>query len=63
MAAHWRYDLEADAAYLRLSAGVVSHSVEIAPDVVFDYDASGRIVGMEVLAARSHLPPDALLAQ
>ncbi|MCX7304706.1 MAG: DUF2283 domain-containing protein [Hyphomicrobiales bacterium] len=31
-----------------------------APDVVFDYDAQGRIVGIELLDATSQLPSDAL---
>jgi len=44
-----------NAAYIRLSRGKVLESSEVAPDVVFDYDAEGRIVGIELLDARAQL--------
>jgi uncharacterized protein YuzE len=62
MSINLHYDPETDAAYLRFSNQVVRESEEVAPGVVIDYDAEGRMVGMEVLEARSHLPPDALVA-
>ena len=40
----------------------VHDSEEIAEDVVIDYDAEGRMVGIDVLDARKHLPKDALAA-
>ena len=52
------YDAGANAAYLRLSAEPVFDSEEVASDIVIDYDAKGRIVGLEVLDARAHLSPD-----
>lgn len=55
-----RYSPEDNAAYIRLSGAKVLESEEISPDVVFDYDAEGRIVGIELLDARSQLPSDAL---
>jgi uncharacterized protein YuzE len=54
------YDPEADAAYIRFSAGKVEESEEVAAGIVLDYDEEGRLVGMEVLHARAHLPPDML---
>lgn len=54
------YDVEANAAYIRLSPERVEESEEVSAGIVLDYDASGRIVGMEVLDARSHLSPDLL---
>lgn len=45
-----------------LSAAVRRESEEIAPGVVFDYAEDGRVVGMEFLEARAHLPADALIA-
>ena len=54
------YDPETDAAYIRFSAGQVQDSQEVAAGIVLDYDKEGRIVGMEVLDARAHLPPDVL---
>jgi len=49
------YDPQADALMLRLSDGPVETSEEVAPDVVLDFDAEGRVVGMEVLFV-SELP-------
>jgi len=54
------YDRDADAAYIRFSETTVLESEEVADGIVLDYDAEGRIVGMEVLSARKHLPADVL---
>ena len=54
------YDPEANAAYIRLSPLPVEESEEVAEGIVIDFDAEGRIVGLEVLDARTHLPPDLL---
>ena len=54
------YDPQANAAYIRLSEGTVQESEEVSAGIVLDYDADGRIVGMEVLDARSHLSPELL---
>ena len=43
------YDPEADALSLRLSDAAVESSEEVAPNVVLDFDAEGRVVGVEVL--------------
>ncbi len=56
------YHPEDNAAYLRLSPAKVLESAEISRDVVFDYDAEGRIVSIELLDARAQLSAD-LLAQ
>ena len=50
-----KYRAEDNAAYIRLSAETVLDSAEVTPDVVFDYDAEGRIVGIELLDARAQL--------
>jgi uncharacterized protein YuzE len=57
-----KYRPEDNAAYIRLSQEKIIQSAEVSPDIVFDYDAEGRIVGIEVLDARAHLSP-ALLSQ
>ena len=54
------YSSEDNAAYIRLSQDKVLDSAEVAPDVVFDYDADGRIVGIELLDARAQLSPELL---
>ncbi|MCV0395785.1 MAG: DUF2283 domain-containing protein [Rhizobiaceae bacterium] len=55
-----RYRPDDNAAYIRLSRAKVLESAEVSPDVVFDYDAEGRIVGIELLNAKAQLPGDAL---
>lgn len=54
-----KYSPADNAAYIRLSAEKVLESAEVFPDVVFDYDAQGRIVGIELLDAKAQLPGDA----
>jgi uncharacterized protein YuzE len=43
------YDKQADAMYIRLLSGTVAESEEIRPGVVFDYDAEGNVLGIEML--------------
>jgi uncharacterized protein YuzE len=43
------YDQQADAMYIRLRSGAVAESEEIRPGVVFDYDAEGKVLGIEML--------------
>ena len=50
-----------NAAYIRLSQGKILESAEVAPGIVFDYDAEGRIVGIELLDARAPLSPKLLI--
>jgi uncharacterized protein YuzE len=56
-----KYRAEDNAAYIRLSQAMVLESAEVAPDVVFDYDAQGRIVGIELLDAKAQLSPELLI--
>ena len=55
-----KYDPDANAAYIRFSPQPVEESEEVSDGIVIDFDAEGRIVGLEVLDARAHLPPDLL---
>ena len=55
-----KYRSEDNAAYIRLSQQDILESAEVAPDVVFDYDREGRIVGIELLNARAQLSPELL---
>ena len=43
------YDPKADAMYIRLADGQVADSDEVRPGVVFDFDADGRVLGIEML--------------
>jgi len=55
-----KYRPDDNAAYIRFSSAKVMESAEVSPDVVFDFDAEGHIVGIELLDARSQLPADVL---
>lgn len=46
-----RVDQNADAVYLNLSNNAVAESEEVTDGIVVDYDASGRVVGIEILDA------------
>ncbi|MGH6945202.1 MAG: DUF2283 domain-containing protein [Geminicoccaceae bacterium] len=49
------YDPDADALSFRLSEAPVEASEEVAPNVILDFDAEGRVIGIEVLFV-SELP-------
>jgi YD repeat-containing protein len=55
-----KYQADDNAAYIRLSNGRILESAEVAPNVIFDYDADGRIVGIELLDARAQLSAELL---
>lgn len=44
-----QYDPSADAMYIRLAEGKVADSDEVRDGVVLDYDANGKVLGIEVL--------------
>ena len=50
-----KYDPEADALYVRFADAPVVETEEVRPGVMFDFDAEGRIVAIEVLDASEHL--------
>jgi len=43
-----RYDRAADAVYVRLSDGRVARSEEVEEGIIVDYDADGRVLGVEI---------------
>jgi len=55
-----QYQAEDNAAYIRLSSSKILESEEVAPNIIFDYDAEGRIVGIEMLDARALLSAELL---
>ncbi|MDR7037733.1 YD repeat-containing protein [Methylobacterium sp. BE186] len=57
-----RYDPEADALYLRLADDRIVESEEVRAGIVLDYDAQGRLVGIEILDASEHIAAGADLA-
>jgi uncharacterized protein YuzE len=50
------YDPEADAAYIYLGRGKVAETKQQGP-FLYDVDASGKILGIEILAASKVLAP------
>ena len=42
-------DVKNDLAYIHLRKGKVEKSIELSPGLIFDYNKSGEIVGIEVL--------------
>jgi len=51
-----QHDQQVDAAYLTLEVAKIVDSEEIQPNVVFDYDESDRIVGIELLSVKRNIP-------
>ncbi|HEY9204924.1 MAG TPA: DUF2283 domain-containing protein [Candidatus Methanoperedens sp.] len=44
-----KLDLESDALYFRISEDQIEESEEVNKGLIVDYDASGRVVGIEIL--------------
>jgi uncharacterized protein YuzE len=49
-------DEQADALYLSLADSATTESEQVAPGIVVDYDAVGRVVGIEVLQLSMRVP-------
>jgi YD repeat-containing protein len=58
-----RVDQGADAVYLNLTDRPIKDSEEVADGIVVDYDAEGRIVGIEILDASKRTDDPAALKQ
>ena len=53
-----RISKEDDALYLRLDETRIVESEEVQPGVILDYDAEGRVVGVEMLGLSNRIPPE-----
>ena len=51
-----RYDAEADAVYITIGDGKIDRTEEAGP-FIYDVDAKGRILGIEILSASKALAP------
>lgn len=49
------YDRETDALYIKLSDEPSTESSEAAPDIVLDFDAEGKLVGIDMDHASKHV--------
>lgn len=55
-----RIDKEADVIYAKWGTAERSFSREVSPGVFLEEDEQGRIIGLEVLSAKSRAPKGAL---
>lgn len=58
----FRYDPEVDAAYIQLRAAPIDHTVDLEQvplhlPVLVDVDASGRVIGFEILGVSTTVGP------
>jgi len=55
-----RIDKKNDTLYLRLNESAIVESEEVQPGVILDFDAQGRIVGIEILRLSEKVPVEKL---
>lgn len=55
-----KIDRVSDTLYLRLAEAAITESEEVEPGVVLDFDANGRVVGVEILALSTRTDPGKL---
>lgn len=58
-----RYSQEADALYIRLKENKIEDTDEVSEDLIIDYDANGKVIGIEILAASQKADTDQLVIQ
>ncbi len=51
---------ENDALYFRLDESIIVESEEVQPSVVLDFNAEGKLVGIEILNLSVRMTPDQL---
>ncbi len=56
-------DKENDALYFRLDESGIVESEEVQPGVVLDFNAEGKVVGIEILNLSVRMPPDQLVVR
>ena len=55
-----KVDKENDALYLRLDESPIIESEEVQPGVILDFNAEGKVVGIEILNLSIRTQPDQL---
>jgi uncharacterized protein YuzE len=55
-----KVDKENDALYFRLDESSIIESEEVQPGVVLDFNADGKVVGIEILNLSVRMSPDQL---
>ena len=58
------FDKEADVAYIyiqqEIGEGEVARTIEVNESIILDFDASGKLMGIEILNAKKNLTKDIL---
>ena len=49
------YDPKSDSLFLELAKGTYDRSKKISGDILVDYDKKGKILGIEILAAKENI--------
>jgi len=55
-----KVDKENDALYFRLDESSIVESEEVQPGVILDFNADGKVVGIEILDLSIRMSPDQL---
>ncbi len=55
-----KVDKESDALYFRLDESAVVESEEVQPGVILDFNAEGKVVGIEILNLSTRVAPERL---
>lgn len=55
-----KIDKESDALYFRLDETKILESEEVQPGIILDFDAEGRVVGIEILNLSTRTTPEKL---
>lgn len=55
-----KLDKDSDAMYLRLDEAPAVESEEVEPGVVLDFNAEGKVIGVEILSLSSRVAPEQL---
>lgn len=55
-----KIDKESDVLYFRLDDAEIVESEEVQPGVVLDFDAHGRVIGIEILSLSTRFAPELL---
>jgi uncharacterized protein YuzE len=55
-----KIDKESDALYFRLDESAILESEEVEPGIILDFNADGRVVGIEILNLSIRVVPELL---
>jgi len=57
-----KLDLESDVLYFRISENPIEESEEVSKGLIVDYDAGGKVVGLEILNVKDKFKMEDLTA-